>query len=374
MQSKGQGSSVAAIVVGVSLLAPCAHAQVKSAYQVVPYTPITVEQARSLEAEALAAVNKDRSEKRKLFHFNQAQDNQLLLVVRRSDAKNTLAIYTVASEDPHNWGTLDPADDVQSLTVGKFEKAGGALVGKAYVKSAVPSLKLAGGWSPNSVFIQKVGNVWSAMIDGNRPLAVTRYDYANLGNPTDYPEAARWDWERDPLRPIEPNTVVMGFPCARAWCLVGTLLPPTKNDPLDPDQAGNGGLHHGRRVPGWFDRAIDPNDLSKTVWIYPDKGLELLQSPGAFTGSYQPVAQIVGASIIDEPVGIQYFPPSPLAKEKWYAQFRGKSKEIMWNQKNGHTPFAVRWVSAIAPSFRAGDTSEIWVRCANGCCDASLEF
>lgn len=350
------------------------------------FKPLSVVEARTLEAKLLILANKTRADE--LTHFDQREDVQQLL---RWDPRRNHGNMRLASliDDLHAFGVLIAQPGASKLSDAQFESNGGASIGTAYVTADVKSLNLlkkdasaASLGKGNAVIVHKNGNQWSAMIDGDaaRSLRVTRYVYAKKNNDDDYVDNGRWDWERGLPNPETPTTQVIGFPCGHGWCLVGTLLttPPDAVDPLDPDQDGTKGHASSRRIPGWFDRAIDPIDPAKTIWIYPTDKLDHGNQPPQFKDRYQQVATIEDSNgLMYVGVGLQYFPNGANLNEKWKVAVEGKFFHVDFVTMDPNRPSGVRWKTALAPTARIGplfSDGGIWMSCPNGCCSASITF
>ena len=366
MRSRTKAIAARAMSLSVSLVllvAPPADGQ-------RAFAPLSPAEARARESKLLAEVNEGR--KVKLTHFDVKSDVQELLIGRidtiRSEGRilNTSPVFAPVVDrdaDPHTIGYLEAKVGVSSVNDGSFGK--GVLVGWAHVSANVPSLFL-NHLHDNAVWIYKSGNTWTARIDkaSDRELKVTRYKFRNLPS-KGYVDDARWDWERgaDPEAPLRQ---VMGFPCGKAWCLVGTLddVPPDGDDPLDPQQGP-----HLRRFPGWFDRAIDPRDQNRTVRVFPAAGLEA-NTPGTLTAP-TPVAFIGGSSTNATTVVLLQATSNPLA----YSAIVGSSLMYLVTPytMDPLPPPTVRWGSPLVQN-RSLITGEIWMRCPNGCCDATIAF
>ena len=182
-----------------------------------PFARMTIQEARQLEASAVDAINTYRTGDDRISHLTQAQDVQQLVFSAKSGQDNAYRVMELTTDaNRPSGGVIELQPRVQDLTEDAFAVGGGVFVGVVVVEKDVGSLHLNGKPKSNQVFILKnQDGTWSAMING-LTLKVTRYIYKGLNEP--FPAAARWDWERGAPDPYFPGIVVMGFPCAMAWC------------------------------------------------------------------------------------------------------------------------------------------------------------
>ncbi len=138
----------------------------------------------------------------------------------------------------------------------------------------------------------------------------------------DYPEVARWDWDRS------GNHQYIGIGCRDEWCEIGRDFQASQN-------YDNGSLPpHNRRamqIKGWYDEeylavnkpgpagsGLVPSRMVGT--IVPAPGLDTLTTDAYFTGVWQPVAEVW----INARVG----PYAPYAKKFNFVRTKAPGKTV----------------------------------------------
>ncbi len=242
----------------------------------------------------------------------------------------------------------------------------------------------------SEIFLHYKAGTWSATLGSftGTPLFVTRYIYKKhdaveaITLLDSFPETTRFDWSDD----ATPRLLI-GVPCDAGWCMIGTAS--SQMDAEDPFDVSTEKWPVQRRVRGWYDRK---QDATTGIWayIFPDAPIGKL-SKSEFKKQLVPVVSV------DAPLGttISKVIVSWLANEvddfEAYASGRGV-KMYKWEEHAGKVPGAARWstgiyarrdidhpvtfLSATGTPLAAGeilDLDEMWVRCANGCCQATFQ-
>ena len=282
--------------------------------------------------------------------------------------------------------TIVPVDSLDAWdTAADF--LGGHLSAVVTLKDGdLPSLHLTRGTNLIYMFSEKSngGYQWSARVANGTlsKLEVSRFTYKGLDSTKDYPGTARLDWTGADTN----RTVVLGIRCGMAWCLVGSSKFSETADPSDPDSTGALHTPNYRRVRGWFDRKI--LDDTRVAWIYPDSETSEINSQGDYDKAWRHsmVIHVDGQPEKHFEISRPKFAHIPYT-ERWRAKLLGSSDEIHVRHVDmqGKMPAAARWgashTDGIIHPFSAdvGALSKLvlgdaWVRCASGCCSATLVF
>ncbi len=233
----------------------------------------------------------------------------------------------------------------------------------------------------HTVNLHFTGLTWYATIDsfhGSR-INVERYKYRGNTHQTaitqrdSFPNTARFDASDD-----TPSRVLIGIPCDLAWCVLG-VKDGYRRDKVDPLDNAKTPVPVQRRVRGWYDRKFDPT-TGRWLFIFPEPGIADYKEE-----------KIVGQTLLFATIIESGYPDS----EKVYINYEGGETWTPYPYPVGATDIkrvknpahpdlgAARWRSAFyasgknpssgARSFAFMAFGDMWVRCASGCCEVTLQ-
>ena len=290
----------------------------------------------------------------------------------------------------YSYGTVEPNNRLhthQHLS----DFAAGVVVGRVRLDRKLPNLPIEPDvWHTVKLTLNTANNEWTAKVSGSpATYQVRRFGYAGLDTEADFPMTARWDW----FKVNGVHEQVMGFPCARAWCLIGmtsvsTTWPDPRYpelDPMDPDNGVSPPRNpRTKRVRGWFDRMLLANGTS--AYLYPSPRLEEFIETD-FDESENPHREVAYLEVDGRAaVPIELYTVRGVWTSQTKSPANTKPPIIVNHNGNpgysynpgvarfGKTQFGLNLLAnadGVTTRLTIGD-GDMWVRCASGCCNATI--